>query len=176
MIKRLLALALLCPFVTPALAQQQVLLDQAVTAAAASFARALPQLEASEFGVDTGAYGRALGLQMFHSSHWDTMLAPRLVVRQTASGSCDRYAAFVRMPPEDGAVTLVLCPQFFTPGAERLRELTILHEMVHVVAGPDECRAMAYAARIEQLAHHRHTPVDAYWHSSKCQNGAFRLP
>ncbi|HUH76336.1 MAG TPA: hypothetical protein VLZ53_03130 [Devosia sp.] len=174
--KRLLALILLCLFVTPALAHQQAMLDKAVAAAAASFARALPQLEPSEFGVETSAYGDALGLGMFHSPHWGKSLVPHLVIRQAASGSCDRYAAFVRMPPEDGAISLVLCPQFFTPGAERLRELTILHEMVHVVAGPDECRAMAYAARIELLAHQQHTPVDAYWHSSNCQNGAFRLP
>ena len=71
---------------------------------------------------------------------------------------------------------LVLCPQFFSDGADALRVLTVLHEMVHAVAGPDECQAMAFAARVEHAATGQFTPVDAYWQASGCEGSAYRLP
>ena len=97
-------------------------------------------------------------------------------IRPEASGSCSRFAAFVVTPPKGGTIPLVLCPKFFTAGADALRELTILHEMVHVVAGTDECQAMAFAARIEMAAKGTFTPVDAYWRANSCEGSRYRLP
>lgn len=175
MLLRLAAL-LLALLATPALAQDRVLLERAIDAAIATFETALPALARSEAGVDVAAYRDALSLQRFSSAHWGGEVNVDFHIRETASGSCRRFAAFVRIPPENGAVRMVLCPQFFSPGADALRELTVLHEMVHVVAGGDECRAMAFAARVEQAAKGRFTAVDGYWRASGCAGSAYRLP
>lgn len=162
--------------VAPARADDAAVLERALGRAVATFEAALPQLGSSAFGVDVAAYRDGLSLQQFSSSHWGGDITVTLDIRGGASGSCGRFAAFVRVPPENGAVRLVLCPQFFTPDADALRELTILHEMVHVVAGPDECQAMAFAAKVEMAAKGRFTPVDAYWQASGCASGPYRLP
>lgn len=168
-----IGLTLLAPSV---MAQEQRILDKAFDAALTRFERALPSLAADEFGVDVAAYRDALGLQQFRSSYWGGTIRLDTEIRREATGSCGQFAAFVRMPPENGAVRLVLCPQFFTPGADALRTLTVLHEMVHVVAGPDECRAMAFAARVEMAATGAFTPVDGYWQASGCAGGRYALP
>lgn len=170
------AALLLALFNSPALAQQQAMLDQALDHAVATFETALPHLASSEAGVDVAAYRDALSLQRFVSAHWGGTVMVDLVTRETRTGSCSRFAAFVRIPPENGVVRLVLCPQFFSSNAGALRELTMLHEMVHVVAGPDECRAMAFAARVEQAAKGRFTPVDTYWQASGCAGSGYSLP
>jgi hypothetical protein len=175
MLVRLVAL-LIALLTSPAFAQDQATLNRAVDAAIAMFETARPALGGTEFGVDVAAYRDALTLRQFGSAHWGGQITVELVIRSTASGSCGRFAAFARIPPESGAVSLVLCPQFFTDGADDLRRLTILHEMVHVVAGVDECRAMAFAARVEQAASGRFTPVDAYWQASGCAGGRYALP
>lgn len=175
MLSRFAAL-LLALLVSPALAQDRVLLDQALDNAVATFETALPHLAPGETGVDVAAYRDALTLHRFASTHWGGTVTVDLVMRETRTGSCTRFAAFVRIPPEKGVARLVLCPQFFSEGADALRELTVLHEMVHVVAGPDECQAMAFAARIEQAAKGRFTPVDAYWRASGCAGSRFSLP
>lgn len=160
----------------PAVAQDQATLNRALDAAIAMFETARPALGATELGVDVAAYRDALTLQRFDSDHWGGPVTVELVIRATASGSCGQFAAFARIPPKNGTVSLVLCPEFFTDGADDLRRLTILHEMVHVVAGADECRAMAFAARIEQAATGAFTPVDAYWQASGCEGSGFLLP
>jgi hypothetical protein len=160
----------------PALAQEQAMLDRALDAAIATLETALPRLAAAEMGVDVAAYRDALSLQRFASAHWGGTITVDLDIRETRTGSCGRFAAFVRIPPENGAVRLVLCPQFFAPDADGLRELTMLHEMVHAVAGPDECQAMAFAARVQQAAKGHFTPVDAYWRASGCAGSGFSLP
>lgn len=152
------------------------MLDRAFDNAVATFETALPRLAVDEAGIDIAAYRDALTLRRFVSRHWGGTVTVDLAIRETRTGSCTRFAAFVRIPPENGVVRLVLCPQFFSDGADALRELTILHEMVHVVAGPDECQAMAFAARIEQAAKGRFTPVDAYWQASGCAGSALSLP
>jgi hypothetical protein len=175
MLLRLLPL-LFVLLATPAFGADQAVLERALDKAVALFEEALPRLGAGEMGVEIAAYRDALTLQRFTSGHWGYPVSVDVQIRSAAEGSCSRYAAFVRIPPENGMVRLVACPQFFAPGADDLRALTILHEMVHVVAGPDECRAMALAARIEQLATGRSTPVDAYWQASGCTGSQFRLP
>jgi hypothetical protein len=150
--------------------------EGAFDAAIAAFERALPRLPASLMGVDVAAYRDALTLRRFASAHWGGVVTLEVELRAEAGGSCRRYAAFVRIPPENGRARLVICPEFLTPGTEALRALTILHELVHVVAGPDECRAMAFAARVELLATGRFTPVDGYWRANGCDSSAFRLP
>jgi hypothetical protein len=171
-----LAAIILAFLAVPAMAQDRATLDRALDAAIATFEQAWPRLGATEMGVDVAAYRDALTLQRFQSDLWGGTVTLDLVIRDTPDGSCSRFAAFVRIPPENGVVRLVLCPQFFSDGADALRELTVLHEMVHVVAGPDECQAMALAARIEQAANGRFTPVGAYWQASGCEQGAFALP
>jgi hypothetical protein len=166
----------LCCLMPSARADDQALLDRALATALAQAERALPALDASAFGVDVDAYHAALRLQPFSSAVWGGDIQVVLQIRSEPSGSCSRYAAFVRMPPEAGRLPLVLCPQFFTPGADALRVLTILHEMVHVVAGRDECQAMAFAAGIEALATDGFTPVDGYWAASDCAQSPYALP
>jgi hypothetical protein len=161
---------------SPAFAQDRVILERALGAAIGRLEAALPQLEATEMGVDVAAYRDALTLQRFQSAVWGGAVSVDLSIREMSDGSCGRFAAFVRIPPENGVVRLVLCPQFFAEGTDTLRTLTVLHEMVHVVAGSDECQAMAFAARIEQVASGRFTPVDAYWRASGCEGSGYRLP
>ena len=174
---RLLCSILLALVAVPGLAHgQQSRLEDAFNAATATFERALPQLSASEFGVDVAAYRDALTLQRFQSGVWGGEVTAAARIRDAATGSCSRFAAFVRIPPENGVVDLVLCPQFFHDGTDALRELTILHEMVHVVAGRDECQAMAFAARVEMAAKGNFTPVDAYWRANECAGSGFSLP
>jgi hypothetical protein len=151
-------------------------IDTAFDHAIHQFETALPQLPAELFGVDIAAYRDALTLRSFSSPHWGGTTRLSITSGSKTTGSCDRYAAFVRLPPENGRVTLTLCPQFLTPGADGLRTLTVLHEIVHVVAGPNECRAMAFAARIEKLATGAFTDVTRYWQANKCEGSAFRLP
>ena len=171
-----LAVLLVALLTGSAMADDRAMLNQAFDAAIATFEAARPALAEREMGVDIAAYRDALTLQQFQSGHWSGRVTLDVVIRDTADGSCSRFAAFVRIPPENGTVRLVLCPQFFSAGADGLRELTVLHEMVHVVAGPDECQAMAFAARVEQAATGRFTPVDAYWQASGCEGSEFRLP
>ena len=173
---RLTLILLLALVVAPARADDAALLDRALAGARTLFAQALPGLGATAFGVDVAAYGKALALQDFASGAWTASVRVAPAIRSKASGSCSRFAAFVRIPPEDGVVPLVLCPQFFTPGADRLRVLTILHEMVHAVAGRDECQAMAFAAHLEQRTTGDFTPVEAYWRANACASSAYRLP
>ena len=169
--------ALLLAFVPgPAVAQGQVLLEAALARALDTFEQALPALAPEEMGVDVGQYREALTWNRFASTYWGGAVRLDIATQPEAGGSCSRFAAFVEIPPRDGAVRLVLCPQFFTPGADALRELTVLHEMVHVVAGPDECRAMAFAARVQMAATGTFTPVDLYWRASSCAGSEFRLP
>lgn len=172
----LAACLILAALAAPTTAQPAAELDRALDRAIATFERALPALAEVEAGVDVAAYRDALSLQRFSSRHWGGEMMVDFEIRDGSNGSCGRFAAFVRLPPEQGVVRLVLCPQFFSPGADALRELTVLHEMVHVVAGPDECRAMAFAARVEQAARGRFTPVDAYWQASGCAGSGFQLP
>lgn len=171
-----LAVLLIALLTGTAMADDRAMLNEAVDAAIATFEAARPALAEVAMGVDVAAYRDALTLQQFQSSHWGGGVTLDLAIRDTADGSCSRFAAFVRIPPENGVVRLVFCPQFFSTGAEALRELTVLHEMVHVVAGPDECQAMAFAARVEQAATGTFTPVDAYWQASGCEGSEFRLP
>lgn len=159
---------------SPALASDTI--GIALGDAIAAFTRAAPHLPAVSQGVDVAAYGDALRSGRFTSSHWGTPLELDLRQPSANSGSCERFAAYVRLPPQDGKIALVLCPQFVNEGTPALRRLTILHEMVHVVAGPDECRAMAFAAQIESLATGGHTPVDRYWQANDCGKSAFSLP
>jgi hypothetical protein len=175
MFRRLLPL-LFALLASPALAQEQAMLDRALDAAIATFEAARPHLGPSEMGVDVAAYRDALTLQRFASAHWGGAVKVDIAIRETRTGSCARFAAFMRIPPENGTVRLVLCPQFFSDGADDLRTLTLLHEMVHAVAGPDECRAMAFAARVEQATMGRFTPVDAYWQANGCAGSGYALP
>ena len=97
--------------------------------------------------------------------------------QQDASDSrCASFAAYVIPAPADSTATIHLCPQFFESGTDALRQTTILHEMVHVVAGPNECRAMAYTAQLQMLATGNFQPVATYWQQSGCTGSAFRLP
>lgn len=171
-------IALIAPLllVLPAGAQSRNLLERAHASAITSFEQASRQSAGSLFGVDLGAYGDALRRQHFHSAYWGGEIAVDFVIRDAAGGSCARFAAFVRLPPENDRLALVFCPQFFSPDADGLRRLTVLHEMVHVVAGPDECRAMAFAAAIEQAAHGHFTPVETYWRAHGCAASDYHLP
>ncbi len=175
MFRRLVPL-LFALLASPALAQEQAMLDRALDTAIATFEAAHPHLAPGEMGVDVAAYRDALTLQRFASAHWGGTVTVDIAIRETRTGSCTRFAAFIRIPPENGTVRLVLCPQFFSDGADDLRVLTLLHEMVHAVAGPDECRAMAFAARVEQAAAGRFTPVDAYWQANGCADSGYKLP
>jgi hypothetical protein len=162
--------------VSPAAAQNSELLERALASAVDSFERALPNLAAKVFGVDVAGYRDALSLQRFSSMRWGGTVSVSVQIQESETGQCARFAAFTRVPPQGGVVPLVLCPRFFSPGADGLRTLTILHEMVHVVAGTDECQAMAFAAHVEQASTGRWTPVDAYWQASGCARSAYRLP
>ena len=173
--KRCIA-AVLFALTLPAQADDQAILDRALAGALATFEQALPRLGASELAVDVAAYRDALSLQHFQSAYWGGAVTLDIEIRESATGSCGRFAAFVRIPPENGTVRLVLCPQFFSPGADALRELTVLHELVHVVAGADECQAMVFAAKVQKAATGRFTPVDAYWRASGCEKTAYQLP
>lgn len=150
--------------------------DAAFVRAIDQFERAVPHLPAELFGVDVAAYRDALTFRNFSSRHWGGTIRLKIDNRGEATGSCSRYAAFVRLPPENGVLTLVLCPQFSTGGADALRTLTVLHELVHVVAGPDECRAMAFAAHIEKYATGHFTDVSRYWQANDCPGSGFSLP
>lgn len=150
--------------------------ETAFEQAIALFEAARPDLSGDTFGVDIAAYRDALTLRRFSSGHWGGETLLDVAAQAGNGGSCGRYAAFVRIPPRDGRVGLVICPQFVSEGSDGLRRLTVLHEMVHVVAGPDECRAMAFAARIEHLATGAFTPVERYWQANDCAGSAFSLP
>lgn len=152
------------------------MVDAAFDRAISQFEAARQKLPAELFGVDVAAYRAALTFRKFTSSHWAGTITMRVENGSETNNSCSRYAAFVRLPPSEGEVSLVLCPQFSTDGADALRTLTILHELVHVVAGPNECRAMAFAAHVEQAATGRFTDVSSYWRANGCEGSGFSLP
>ncbi len=170
-----LLVCLLTLFFAP-VAHAQAELDTAWAEAIAAFEKAAPRLGRGSFDVDVRAYGEALGQRRFSSAYWGGAIEVTIARADASDANCNSFAAYVRLPPRDGQVRLVTCPQFFSAGADALRRLTILHEMVHVVAGPDECRAMAFAARVEQLALGQFTPVERYWRANGCQNSGFSLP
>ncbi|MDB5535377.1 MAG: hypothetical protein JWP26_301 [Devosia sp.] len=160
----------------PVQAGQEDLVENALRAAARTFERALPQLDAVTMGVPTQEYHDALVQRRFASSLWATALDVQLVTNESEQGLCAGFAAYVTPAIQQGAVSLVICPRFFSPGADALRETTILHEMVHVVAGTDECQAMAFTARIQKLATGSFQPVSEYWTRNKCNASRYRLP
>ena len=151
-------------------------IDIAFSDAIALFERAAPALGAAPHGVELAAFRDALSLGRFNSTHWGGTVLLDLRVETKVAGGCRDYAAFVRLPPREGRISLVICPEFATAGTPELRRLTILHEMVHVVAGADECRAMAFAAAVENAALGRFTPVDRYWQAKGCAGSGFGLP
>ncbi len=167
-----LALILLALLFAPA-AHADALVNRALGDAIDAFEKAAPRLGGETFGVDVAAYRDAMILGRFASGHWGGAIAVDII---SGEAGCNSYAAYVSLPPRDGRITLTICPVFSTPGTEALRRLTMLHEMVHVVAGPDECRAMAFAARIEQLAFGNYTPVERYWRANNCARSGFSLP
>lgn len=169
----LLLLVFLLSTLSPARAD---VVDAAFDRAISQFETARQKLPAELFGVDIAAYRAALTFRKFTSSHWGGTITMRVENGSETNNSCSRYAAFVRLPPSEGEVSLVLCPQFSTDGADALRTLTILHELVHVVAGPNECRAMAFAAHVEQAATGGFTDVGSYWRANGCEGSGFRLP
>lgn len=169
----LLLLVFLLSTLSPARAD---MVDAAFDRAISQFETARPSLPKELFGVEVAAYRAALTFRQFTSSRWGGTITMRVENGSETNNSCARFAAFVRLPPRDGQVSLVLCPQFSTPGADALRTLTILHELVHVVAGPNECRAMAFAAHVEQAATGRFTDVSNYWRVNGCEGSSFSLP
>ena len=160
--RHLLALVLLA-FVTSGSAGEP---HEAINRAIELFEAASPQLPARLHGVDREQYRAALTLGQ----------GVALVTDSDPADRCSRFAAYTLLPAQNGVVRMVFCPRFFSDGTDALRALTVLHEMVHVVAGHDECRAMAFAAAIEQGAVARFTPVDAYWQANTCGNSGFSLP
>lgn len=164
-------------FSAPVAAQErQAIFTRALQDAISQFEAARPRLPSSVSGVDIEAYRHALALRPFAAGLWQREMLVEPIIRAEATASCARYAAFVRLPPEKGRVRLVLCPQFFEPGGAALRAMTLLHEMVHAVAGADECRAMAFTALVQKEASGRFTPVDTYWRANGCEGSEFRLP
>lgn len=170
--RSILALFLLCLAVAPASGDA---VETALNDAIAAFEQASPHLGAETFGVELAAYRDALTLGRFTSRYWGQALVLALD-RGSNAGGCARFAAYVSLPPRNGQVSLSICPQFSSEGTRQLRRLTILHEMVHVVAGPDECRAMAFAAEVEHAATGAHTPVGRYWQANNCDRSGFTLP
>ncbi len=170
-----LLICLLAFIIAPS-AHAEVLVNSALDGAIAVFEKAALRLGRETFDVDVPAYHEALTQRRFVSGYWGQTLTVSIASAKATDPGCNSFAAYVTLPPRDGVVTLVTCPQFLSPGADALRRLTILHEMVHVVAGPDECRAMAFAARLEQLALGQHTPVERYWRANNCAASSFSLP
>lgn len=170
-----LALILFALLPAPAIGADEMV-SRALRDAIAAFDRAAPHLGREALDVDIAAYGDALRQRRFHSSYWGGAISVEIVSGQTSDAGCNSFAAYVSLPPRDGRIILAICPVFSTPGTEALRRLTMLHEMVHVVAGPDECRAMAFAARVEQLAFGNYTPVERYWRANNCARSGFSLP
>lgn len=160
--RHLLALVLFA-FVASASADEP---QQAVNRAVDLFETARTRLPERLHGVDVGQYRAALTMGR----------GVALITDSDPAGHCGRFAAYTLLPAQNGVVRLVFCPRFFSDGDDALRALTVLHEMVHVVAGPDECRAMAFAAAIEQRATGRFTPVDVYWQANRCGDSGFTLP
>jgi len=140
--------------------------EQAINRAIDLFERARPHLASHLHGVEIERYRAALTLGE----------GVTLVTDSDPAGRCGQFAAYTLLPAENGVVRLVFCPRFFSDGNDELRALTVLHELVHVVAGPDECRAMAFAAAIEQHATGRFTPVEAYWRANRGDTSGFSLP
>ncbi len=160
--RHLFALVLLALATTAAADEPGSALDRAI----ALFEAAMPGLPPALHGVDRDQYRAALTLGK----------GVALVTGLDPADRCERFAAYALLPAQDGVVRLVFCPRFFSDGTDELRAMTVLHEMVHVVAGPDECRAMAFAAAIEQRATGRYTPVDSYWRANTCDTSGFSLP
>ncbi|WDR00277.1 hypothetical protein PSC71_05735 [Devosia sp. J2-20] len=141
---RLIVALCLCSVPGMARGDEQIMLTRALEGAITQFEAARPRLGQSLSGVDIGAYGDALYRHRFAGGAWPGQTELTFDIRPDNSGSCNRFAAFVRIPPQ--------------------------------VAGRDECQAMAFAARIEQLARGDYTPVDSYWQAQDCSGGPYRLP
>ena len=162
--------------VPPAGAQGWAMLDQALAGAAQSFASAQGRLGSNSMGIDTDTYSDAIGQLRFRPPGGKAEVAVLFKEQDGADARCARFAAYVIPAPQDGTATIHLCPQFFRSGTDALRQTTILHEMVHVVAGPDECLAMAYTAQVQVLATGSFQPVTGYWSQSGCETSSYKLP
>jgi hypothetical protein len=163
-------LAALALSASPAFADE---LTKALNRAIGLFDAAAPEI-GHAFGVDRDQYRDALVTGKFQRG--GKTISLYYEEKADPAGHCGRFAAYTMLPARDGIVRLVVCPRFFSPGADDLRALTVLHELVHAVTDTDECRAMAYAARIQSLATGRFTPVDAYWQANNCAGSEFSLP
>src|SRR5690606_37655751 len=85
----------------PASALSEGPVDAAGRGPIAAFAAARPLLGAVADGVDVAAYGNALGGRGFVSAYWGGVVEMAVEELLEATGSCSRFAAFVRMPPEN---------------------------------------------------------------------------
>lgn len=162
--------------VVPAGAQSWGLLDRALADAVQTFAKAQGALGSSSMGVPTAAYAQALRQLRFVPSSGSGEVQVAFQAQGEGDKACTRFAAYVIPNPAADTITINLCPQFFDSGTDALRQTTILHEMVHVVAGPGECMAMAYTAQLQFLATGAFQPVTNYWRQSGCGSSAYRLP
>lgn len=172
--KLLILLASLVLLSAPAQASDNAVLDQVLAAAVKTFDAAASGMSATTMGVDNTAFGDALRHRRFQSP--DGTVAVNFVIQQNSNGDCAHFAAYVGPVDDGGGAYMFFCPQFFLPGADALRVTTVLHEMVHIVAGPDECRAMAYTARLQQRASGTFQPVAAYWNKNGCNASRYSLP
>ncbi|MEO5806990.1 hypothetical protein [Devosia sp.] len=167
----LAVLALFAIMASPAQAQQSVL-DRALADAARTLARAMPKLNAVELGIPMASYKKALTRRLVRFNGATANAPISFVFAREGEGSCDRFVAYVRGP----GAAMYLCPKFFSRGADAQRETTILHEMVHIVAGPDECLAMAFTARVQFVASGTFQPVAQYWAANGCPQSKYALP
>jgi hypothetical protein len=173
---RLLCALFLAMLALPAQAQQNALLDKAIAGATRTFERALPQMGAITMGVDNSAYADALKARRFSLRPHRQCTRRHLRDRGQQQRLMRQIRRLCRPVANSDAAHLFVCPQFFTPGADLLRETTILHEMVHVVNGTDECQAMAYTAHVQMLATGSYVPVAKYWKENGCAGSRYRLP
>src|SRR5690606_11325915 len=124
-------------FATPVAADE---LTKALNRAIALFDAAEPRL-GDVFGVESARFRDGLVMGQFRRG--GETIALYYEEKADPAAHCGRFAAYTMLPPRDGVVRLVVCPRFFSPGADELRTLTVLHELVHAVTDSNECRAMA---------------------------------
>lgn len=131
-----------------------------------------------EWNIDPEIYRSALNQGEFYAPYWSKSVKVKYVIGTNDTPLCDTSKAYVEheeLNSRELVSTLVVCPGFFTYPHMQYQAETILHELVHVVTGPDECRAFAYAYTIIYFALSEATLNERLWSHYNCDSSTYNI-
>lgn len=159
---------------------QQNALDSVIEIAIQTVAKANEKADFSVFNmwnIDPELYSAALNERSFYAPHWGLKVNVDYIIETERAGTCNGSYAYVSHTdtvPGEMSATVHICPYFFEADPYVKLE-TVLHELVHVVTGVGECRAMAYTFALTQFGTGFASLDEAYWARHNCETSEYNI-